>query len=163
MLRRAATPPGHAVSSGALRRVLLAGTGGAFSAEALDRAAAIAAAEDGAVSVLQLLRVWGSGLGLPHPGLRPNAVERERGRQALDEAVAGLEARGARVSGWLVVPTRNPTRAVLRRVEELGAGQVVMDAPPRAGRSDLRWSNEPHRVARRAPAHVHLVHQSQRA
>jgi nucleotide-binding universal stress UspA family protein len=102
------------------------------------------------VSVLQLLRVWGSGLGLPHPGLKPNVRERQVADSSVRAAVAYLDRRGVEISGKHVIPTRNPAKAVLREADRIGAHLVVMGAPARRRIGDLTWANEPHRVARQA-------------
>ena len=56
-------------------RILLAGSGGPFAPEVLDEAVRLAEERDAKVSVLQVLRVWGTSLGLAHPALKPNARE----------------------------------------------------------------------------------------
>jgi nucleotide-binding universal stress UspA family protein len=138
-------------------RILLAGVGGPFSADVLDETIRLADAHTAKVDVLQLLRVWGTGLGLPHPALRPNRQEQQAAIDILDAAVAHLEAHDVPVASQLIIGTRHPAKAILLHVERTASGLIVMDAPARRRRGDWNWANEAYRVARKAAVEVVLV------
>ena len=109
------------------------------------------------VGVLQLLRVWGTGLGLPHPALKPNRQEQQAALDTVDAAIAHLEAHDVPLAGRLIIGTRNPAKAILLHVERTAANVVVMEAPAKRRRGDWNWANEAYRVARKAPVEVVLV------
>ena len=89
---------------------------------------AVEAADGGPVTVLTVLRIHGSGLGVPHPGLLPNALERERGRLAIAAAIEALEARSVKARGEIAV-TRAEARAIARTARTIGAATVILDLP----------------------------------
>jgi nucleotide-binding universal stress UspA family protein len=138
-------------------RILLAGGGGPFAPEVLDEAVRLAEERHAKVAVLQLLRVWGTGLGLPHPGLRPNRQEQQAAIDTLDEALAHLAAHDIPVAEQLIIGTRHPAQAILRHIQRTGTGLVVMGAPAKRRMGDWNWGNEPYRVAKKAPVEVVLV------
>jgi len=138
-------------------RILLAGSGGPFATEVLDEAVRLAGERDAKVSVLQVLRVWGTGLGLPHPALKPNASEQQAALDTVSAALDHLEAHDVPVSGQLIIGTRHPARSILRHIDRTGMHMVVMGAPAKRRLGDWSWANEPYRVARRARVPVVLV------
>lgn len=142
-----------------LRSVLLASEGRAFSEAAIAAACALAEPLAAEVHVFAIARVWGSSLGFPSPGLLPSKREWDIQRRQVAAAVAAIEAAEIRVDGR-VVGTRNPTRRILGEAARLGCGAIVMGAdPPRHwALGGFSWAEEPHRVRRRAPDLVHLVH-----
>ena len=138
-------------------RILLAGSGGPFATEVLDEAVRLAEEQDAKISVLQVLRVWGTGLGLPHPALKPNASEQQAALDTVSAALDHLEAHDVPVSGQLIIGTRHPARSILRHIDRTGMHMVVMGAPAKRRLGDWSWANEPYRVARRARVPVVLV------
>jgi nucleotide-binding universal stress UspA family protein len=138
-------------------RILLAGVGGPFTPEVLDEAVRLADERQAKVEVLQLLRVWGTGLGLPHPALRPNKQEQQAAVDQLNDALDHLERHDVPIAGQLVIGTRHPAKAILRHVDRTASSIVVMAAPARRRRGDWNWANEAYRVARKAPVEVVLV------
>jgi nucleotide-binding universal stress UspA family protein len=138
-------------------RILLAGSGGPFAPEVLDEAVRLAEERDAKVSVLQVLRVWGTGLGLPHPALKPNAREQRDALDTISAALDHLEAHDVPVSGQMIIGTRHPARTILRHIDRTGMHLVVMGAPAKRRMGDWSWSNEPYRVARKARVPVVLV------
>ena len=119
--RRSGPPP---LPSRAL--LVVPQTSAAPSPDAVTRA--VDAAQGGPVTVLTVLRIHGSGLGVPHPGLLPNAKEREQGRQAIAAAISALEARKVQARGEIAV-TRADARAIARTARAVGADTVVLDLP----------------------------------
>lgn len=149
--RPAAPPPARG------ERVLLASEGRPIPEEALDRAAELAT-RDGQVHVFTVARVWGSSLGLPNPGLLPNRHEWAAQRDVVRDAVEGLQRRGIDATGH-VLATRRATKRIVGEASRLGCTAIVMaaDAPRNRFVADLMWSQEPHRVRRRARVPVHLT------
>jgi hypothetical protein len=82
--------------------------------------------------VLTILRIHGSGFGVPHPGLLPNAKEREAARAAIAAAIAALEAHKVEARGEIAV-TRAETRAIARAARASGAATVILDLPEARG------------------------------
>jgi nucleotide-binding universal stress UspA family protein len=139
-------------------RVLLASEGRAIPAAAIERAAELARTGGGSVHVFSVARVWGTGLGLPNPGLLPSKREWDEQRAVVADAVQALKKRGVEATGH-VLATRKATKRIVREAERLGCTAIVMAADPPRNRllADLMWSQEPYRVRRRAKVPVHLV------
>jgi len=135
--------------------VLLASEGRPFTREAL--AAARRVAPQGAhLHVLMVTRIWGTGLGLPHPGLLPNRQEMAAARKQVDQAIRHLEKHGLTADGQ-VIGTRRPAKVILREAESHGAEAIVMGADAKRRLGDWRWTNEPYRVAAKTPLPVYLI------
>lgn len=152
-MRRAAAAPAETTHP-----VLLASEGRPFGDDAIRRAAQLAGRHGGKVRVLALARVWGTALGFPHPGLRPNRRELERHQDDVAGAIRRLRRAGVEADGHIVV-TRRATKSILAEAHRVGCREIVMGAdPPRnALLGDFMWSQEPQRVSRRAPVPVHVV------
>jgi nucleotide-binding universal stress UspA family protein len=114
--------------------------------------------DGGHVEVFAIVRVWGTSLGLPNPGLLPTKREWDVQREIVRDAVAALRRRGVDASGH-VVATRKATKRIVAEAARLGCEAIVMAADPPRNRlvADLMWSQEPYRVRRRANVPVHLV------
>jgi nucleotide-binding universal stress UspA family protein len=142
----------------AVDRVLLASEGRPISAAAVELAARLAKQGGGKVHVFTVARVWGSGLGLPNPGLLPSKGEWDVQRDVVRAAVEALKGRGIDATGQ-VLATRKATKKILREAERLDCGVIVMGADPPRNRvlADLMWSQEPYRVQRKAEVPVYLA------
>jgi nucleotide-binding universal stress UspA family protein len=147
-LQRARREAGQA---GAPPPILLASEGRPFGDAVLRRAAALAAAAGTEVRVLSVARIWGSSFGFPNPWLMPSKREWEQQRDSVAAAVAALAAAGVAARGE-VAATRDAARRITRAARDLGCTAIVMAAEPRRAfpLGNLLWSQEPHRVARRA-------------
>jgi hypothetical protein len=110
------------------------------------------------VHVFSVVRVWGTSLGLPNPGLLPSKREWDVQRENVSGAVARLRRRGIDASGHALA-TRKATKRIVGEAERLRCDAIVMAADPPRSRlvADLMWSQEPYRVRRRAKVPVHLV------
>ena len=135
-------------------RVLLASEGRRITPAAVDLAAQLGRH----VHVFAVVRVWGTSLGLPNPGLLPTKQEWEEQRDVVRTAVEELKRRGVQATGH-VLATRKATKRIVGEAERLGCAAIVMSADPPRNRfvADLMWSQEPYRVKRRAKVPVHLV------
>ena len=134
--------------------MLLASEGRRISDEALDLAARFRAP----VYVFSIARVWGTGLGMPNPGLLPSKSEWDEQRALVHDAVKALRKRGVDAKGN-VVGTRRGAKRIVREAERLGCDVIVMgaDAKKPFVLADFMWSQEPYRVRRRAKIPVYLV------
>jgi nucleotide-binding universal stress UspA family protein len=110
--------------------VLLATAGEPFSKAAIRRAADLAGGEP--VAVLAILKVYGSALGLPNPGLLPTRKEREQQFAVVSRAIAELERRGCTVDGQIAA-TRSAGRTIAKVARRRQARHVVMDEHDKAG------------------------------
>lgn len=128
-----------------------------FSEEALAEAARLATERGAKVSILQLLKIFGTSLGLPHPALKPNRQEWQAAHDAVEEAERYLRGRGVVISGTHLAPTRNPAKLIVRQATRLGIDEIVMAGTDGGAVRNLFIANEPRRVARRAPMAVRLV------
>jgi nucleotide-binding universal stress UspA family protein len=142
----------------AVDRVLLASEGRPISTAAVDLAARLARQGGGKVHVFSVARVWGSGLGLPNPGLLPSKGEWDVQKDVVRAAVEALKSRGIDATGQ-VLATRKATKRILREAARLQCGAIVMGADEPRNRvvADLMWSQEPYRVQRKAEVPVYLA------
>jgi nucleotide-binding universal stress UspA family protein len=138
-------------------RILLATEGRQIPAAAAELAAQLAG-KSGDVHVFTVVRVWGTSLGLPNPGLLPSKREWEAQRANLADVIARLRRCGVKASGNALA-TRKATKRIVGEAERLGCEAIVMAADPPRNRilADMMWSQEPYRVQRRAKVPVHLV------
>ncbi len=86
---------------GVRRRPLIASTGRAFERAGAGSCPGRAGAQTQrqGLSVLQIMRIWGTGLGLPHPGLKPNKAEQDRAIETLNDALEYVAKRKIPISG----------------------------------------------------------------
>jgi nucleotide-binding universal stress UspA family protein len=142
----------------AVDRVLLASEGRPISAAAVELAARLAKQGGGKVHVFSVARVWGSGLGLPNPGLLPSKGEWDVQKDVVRDAVEALKRLGIDATGQ-VLATRKATKRILREAARLECGAIVMgaDAPRNRVVADLMWSQEPYRVQRKAEVPVYIA------
>jgi nucleotide-binding universal stress UspA family protein len=156
LLRRRHDPPEPATLG--VERVLLASEGRPIPESALELAAQLASRGGGRVHVFSVARVWGTGLGLPNPGLLPNKGEWDEQREIVRDAVEALKRRGVDATGH-VLATRKATKRIISEAVRLDCGAIVMgaDAPRNRLLADLMWSQEPYRVQRRAALPVYIT------
>jgi nucleotide-binding universal stress UspA family protein len=138
--------------------VVLASEGRKFTPEAIDLAERLAKTAGSDVHVLSIARIWGSALGLPHPGLKPTKRELEDQHALVADAVMQLKRRGIAADGQ-IIGTRAAARRIVGAAMRRGAGVIVMGAdPPKHWLvADLLWSQEPYRVRRLADIPVYTV------
>jgi len=146
------------------RRLLLASEGRPISPAAVDFAARVAEAAKADIRVFSVARVWGTGLGLPMPGLLPSKHEWDEQREIVTRAVRALRKRGLSAQGH-VLGTRRAARRILSEAARLECDAIVMgaDAPRPWLVADFMWSQEPYRVARRSRLPVYLVREDREA
>jgi len=159
--RRKSAPPDH--SSVTATRILLASEGRVIPPGAVEAAARLAKQSSAPVRVFSVARIWGSGLGLPMPGLLPSKREWDQQRELVLDAVRTLRKQGLEADGH-VLATRKATKRIVSEAERLGCDVIVMaaDAPRPWLLADWMWSQEPYRVRRRAKIPVLLVQEEDR-
>jgi K+-sensing histidine kinase KdpD len=79
------------------RRILLASTGAPFPKAAIDKAVELATPEHAKITVLSIAKVFGTSLGLPHPGLQPTAAEWNAQLDIVENTAAELRGLGFEV------------------------------------------------------------------
>ena len=151
-------PPQQAVEVSSAQRVLLASEGRPFGEDVIDLAAELVHPRTGRVRVMTVARLWGTGLGIPHPGLRPNKSEMAVHEDNVRQAIRRLKAAGVRADGHIVT-TRKPYKSILNEAKRQECDAIVMGADAQRAWvvGNLMWSQEPYRVRRRAPIPTHLV------
>jgi hypothetical protein len=112
-----------------LPSILLASTGKAFAPEVVKQAIELAGSPRSFVHVMSIARIWGTALGIQHPGLLPTKREWQEQLEIVGNAVrtvkrAGLESRGG------VVGSRNPSKVIARQARSLGCSAIVIGWQP---------------------------------
>jgi nucleotide-binding universal stress UspA family protein len=144
----------------AVQALLVASEGRPIPDAAVTLAVDIARSNNARVYVFSIARVWGTGLGLPMPGLLPTKAEWDVQNESVRKAVMALRKRGVKAEGR-VVGTRRSGKRIVAEAARLGCGAIVMGADKQRNRlvGDFSWSQEPYRVRRRARVPVYLVTQ----
>lgn len=147
-----------APASQQVRTLLLASEGRRFPQEAIDLAVRTVRPQGGRVQVLTIARLWGTGLGLPNPGLRPNKQEMGEQQENVSWALQQLEEAGVEADGQIVV-TRNPCRSIAKQAKQKGCDAIIMGADPKRNWlvGGMMWSQEPNRLQRKTKIPVYLV------
>jgi len=138
------------------RRVLLATVGKPLDREVIARAIALATPEHAKITVLGIARVYGTSLGLPHPGLQPNRFEWEELRRSVEEAADALRGRGFEVRVALS-RSRNAAKMIARWAVAKNFHAIVVPDPVRPGWRRAIEGNLAHEIGRRCGVPVHVV------
>jgi nucleotide-binding universal stress UspA family protein len=109
--------------------ILLASPGAAFERAVIDHAVKLARKPRSFVHVISIARIWGTSLGIQHPGLFPTKREWQAQLEIVGDAVrqlkgAGLEARGG------VIASRNPSKVIARQAAHLQCSAIVIGWRP---------------------------------
>jgi hypothetical protein len=144
---------------------VLASLGPPIPVEVIDRALEVAREVRGedrpltVVHVVSIARIWGTSLGLPHPGLRPNRLELEEQQEIVHAALRDVERRGF-PGKTRIMMTRNPAKVIARHAESIGASAIVVGDPASRGGAGLLRSilwNPVRDMARRTKIPIHAV------
>jgi Universal stress protein family len=145
-------------------RIVLASLGPAIPASVVERFVEVAREVQGQdrpapiVHVVSIARIWGTALGLPHPGLRPNRFELEEQQEIVHATLTEVQRRGF-TGKTRIFMTRNPAKAIVRHAESIGASAIVVGDPSKRGPGLLRsilW-NPVRDMSRRSRIPVHAV------
>jgi nucleotide-binding universal stress UspA family protein len=142
--------------------ILVASAGDPFSQAVLDAVVEAAGGERPEVVVLSVARIWGTALGLPHPGLYPSRREMDDQWAMVDTAADHLKDQGFPVR-TAVVRARHPGRAIARSADRLGAGLVVVAEPGGRRLARILRGNPPAEIARRTGVAVWPVRATAKA
>jgi K+-sensing histidine kinase KdpD len=116
------------------KRVLLVSLAGAsFPAEVIRRAVELATPEHAKITVLGIARVYGTSLGLPHPGLKPTMGEWEEQRNVVNDAADLLRSRGFEVR-VAATKSRNAPKMIAKWGKARNFHAIVLADPERS-----RW------------------------
>jgi hypothetical protein len=138
------------------RRVLLVSPSLSLPPEAIEKAAVLARPEHAKITVLGIAKIYGTSLGLPHPGLQPTRTEWELNRQIVHDAADELRGRGFDVRVGL-----SRSRNIPKMIAKWGLAKnfhaIVVPDPPRP-----RWrvaieGDIVHEIGRRCSIPVHTV------
>ena len=141
----------------AIERVMVASEGREIAYAVLQRAFELARPRTAPIRVVTIARVWGTAMGFPNPGLLPTRKEWDEQRLIVRRAVEAIEKAGFPASGH-VIGTRKAAKRILGEAVAWRADAIVMGADPkRRLLGDFIWSQEPHRIHRRARVPVYLV------
>jgi nucleotide-binding universal stress UspA family protein len=136
--------------------ILVASAGDPFPQAVLDAVVDAAGGERPEVVVLSVARIWGTALGLPHPGLYPSLREMDEQWSVVDAAADRLKEHGFPVR-TAVVRSRHAGRAIARSADKLGAGLVVIAAPRGRRFTRMLRGDPPAEIARRTGVAVRPV------
>jgi nucleotide-binding universal stress UspA family protein len=140
-----------------IHKILLATEGRRIPHKVMQEVYELARPHNAEVVVIAIARIWGTSFGFPNPGLQPTKPEWDEQRLIVRQAIENLEKAGFEASG-AVYSTRRAARRILKVARSFGADVIVMGADEhRKLIGDFMWSQEPHRVARRARVPVVLV------
>lgn len=115
------------------RRILLVSFAASpITAEVIRQTVALATPEHAKITVLGIARVFGTALGLPHPGLKPTPLEWEAQRKITQDAADELRLRGFDVL-IAMAKGRNAPKLIGRWVRAKRFHAVVIPDPERPG------------------------------
>jgi Universal stress protein family len=133
--------------------VLLASSAAPFRPQTVKLA--IRLARGGAVGVLTVARVHGSGFGLPNPGLLPTPKERQEAVARVESAIRSLHRAGLQADGEVAV-TRYPARRISRAARSRGAAHVVVEPEVRSALRAFLEGDVVRAVRRRLRGHAEV-------
>lgn len=113
----------------ALPSLLLASTGKPFKPGVVDHAIELARKPRSFVHVISIARIWGTGLGIQHPGLFPSKKEWQEQLEIVGNAVRDLKHAGLGARGG-VIATRNASKVIAREAKRLGCRTIVVGWTP---------------------------------
>jgi nucleotide-binding universal stress UspA family protein len=106
--------------------------------------------------VLSIAQIFGTALGLQHPGLFPTKREWRAQADLVEDAVKALERRGFSAKGQ-VLGSRHAGKAIANVAATQGCAAIVIGAAPLPRWRQLLQQDETRKVVRRAKVPVHLV------
>jgi nucleotide-binding universal stress UspA family protein len=108
---------------------LLASWGERFDRSVVDHATTVARGTESFVHVLSIARIWGTGLGIQHPGLFPTKREWQDQLEIVGDAVRALRRAGLEAKGG-VIASRNPSKVITRQAGRFGCSAIVVGSRP---------------------------------
>lgn len=138
--------------------ILVASTGTAIDSRVIDEAVSVARTMQPRpmMHVLSIAQVFGTALGLQHPGLYPTKKEWRAQADLVADAVTALERRGFTAKGR-VLGSRHAGKAIANVAEAEGCAAIVIGATPLPRWRQLLQQDETRKLVRRAKVPVHVV------
>src|SRR5262245_13187886 len=137
-------------------RILLVTVATPPDPEVIQCAIELAGPERAKITVLGVAKIYGTSLGLPHPGLQPNRVEWQILRDGVEEAADQLRAHGFEVRVGLT-RARNAPKMVAKWVTARNFHAVVVSAPDKPRWRALVEGDLAREIERRCAARVHAL------
>ena len=139
------------------RRILLVSIGGAACPKAvIRRVVELAKPEHAKITVLGIARVYGTSLGLPHPGLKPTMGEWEEQRNVVNDAADLLRSRGFEVR-VAAAKSRNAPKMIAKWGKARNFHAIVLADPERSKWRRRIEGDLTHEIERRCGVPVHAV------
>ena len=135
---------------------MVASTGERIHHDVIERAVELSRRGHTAFYVLSIAQIYGSALGLQHPGLYPTKREWQAQADIVSDAVKALRRRGFEAEGR-VLGTRNPSKTIVREALRSGCEAIVMGTWPFSWWRRLLMQDQASWVVRRTTLPVHLV------
>ncbi len=144
--------------------ILVASTGAAIDGGVLDEAVRVARTLNPhpVMQVLSIAQVFGTALGLQHPGLYPTKREWKAQADIVAAAVKALERRGFSAKGR-VVGSRHAAKAIANVAAAEGCAAIVIGARPMPSWRKLLFQDEVAKLVRWAGLPVYVVEQPVRS
>ncbi len=79
--------------------------------------------------MISIARIWGTSLGLQHPGLYPTKVEWKEQADIVQQAIRRLKREGLEADGR-VVGSRHPSKVIAREAQMRGSRAIVIGRRP---------------------------------
>jgi nucleotide-binding universal stress UspA family protein len=138
--------------------ILVASTGTPIDSRVIDEAVNLGRSMNPrpVMHVLSIAQIFGTALGLQHPGLFPTKREWRAQADLVEDAVKALERRGF-ISKGRVVGSRHAGRAIANVAEAEGCAAIVIAATPLPRWRQLLQQDETRKVVRRSKVPVHVV------
>ena len=138
------------------RRVLLALDGTPVPDAVLDKTVELATPEHASITVVSVAKIYGTSLGLPHPGLQPNRYEVAQHRAVAEAAAEALRAHGFTVRVE-ISKSRNHAKMVARWATAKRFHAVVVADPERPAWRRMLEGDIANEIERRCHVPVHAV------
>ena len=124
--------------------------------ELVERTIELARPEHAKITVLGIAKIYGTSLGLPHPGLQPNRIEWQIVRDGVEGAADELRSYGFEVRVGLT-RARNVAKMVAKWVLARNFHAVVVSAPEKPRWRAFMEGDLAREITRRCGVPVHAV------
>lgn len=155
--KREAARAASRFSSDPPKRILLVSLAGApFPKTVIRRVVELATPEHAKITVLGIARVYGTSLGLPHPGLKPTMGEWEEQRTVVNDAADLLRSRGFEVR-VAAAKSRNAPKMIAKWGKARNFHAIVLADPERSKLRRRIEGDLTHEIERRCGVRVYAV------
>lgn len=124
--------------------------------EVIQRVIEIADPRGAKITVVGVARIYGTSLGLPHPGLQPNRVELDELRTIIDEGARRLRRPGFEIQ-VAMSKSRNAPKMIARWGVAKRFHAIVVPDPERPRWRRMVEGDMAHEIYRRCGIPVHAV------